>query len=140
MAVALQALNRSTADTKQQTSSARMYHVMHIESSPEAVHGNHVSVGPPLHPPHLFLESSPGETVQCLNRSILIHDTTFEQKNNIFIFFYQGAKKKKEKTLGFLSFPVLHSDFATFDVFFCHKEATMTTRLDGKENVCWLLK
>lgn len=49
---------------------------------------------PHHHPRHPFLESSPGETVQCLNRSILIHDTTFEQKKNIFIFFYQGAKKE----------------------------------------------
>lgn len=92
-------------------------------------------------PPHPFLESSPGETVQCLNRSILIHDTTFEQnkKKRTFLYsFIKEQKKKKKKTSGFLSFPVLHSDFATFDVFFCHEEAT-TTRLDGMKMCvgCW---
>lgn len=59
-----------------------------------------VSLAPPNGPalpslPPPFLEASPGETVQRLNRSILIHDTTFEQKT----FLYSFIKEQKQKTL-----------------------------------------
>lgn len=57
-------------------------------------------------------------------------------KKEHFYILLSRSKNKKRKRGGFLSFAVLHSDFATFDAFFCHEEAT--TRLGG--SVCWLLK
>lgn len=100
--------------------------------------------------PNLFIrfqKSSPGETVQCLNRSILIHDTTFEQirlKKNLEHFYILLSRSKKRKlNIGiFYCLPVLHSDFqlATSDVLFCHKEKTTQGGLDGNKHVCWLLK
>lgn len=44
-----------------------------------------------------FLEASPGETVQRLNRAILIHDTTFEQKHFLYSFIKQQKQKKKRR-------------------------------------------
>lgn len=67
------------------------------------------------------------------------HDIwTTKKKKRTFLYSFIKEQKKKKKTSGFLSFPVLHSDFATFDVFFCHEEAT-TTRLDGMKMCvgCW---
>lgn len=62
-----------------------------------------ISTPPPpsLPRPHPFLESSPGETVQCLNRSILIHDTTFEQKKGTFLYSFIKEQKKREENVGF---------------------------------------
>lgn len=72
-------------------------------SSPHlrAAGGFRVDAPPPPPPPipRLFLEPSPGETVQCLNRSILIHDTTFEQKH--FYILLSRSKKTKRENVGF---------------------------------------
>lgn len=79
--------------------SHRMYHVMHIESSPESCRRKRHPSPDPRRP---FLEPSPGETVQCLNRSILIHDTTFEQKKeHFYILLSRSKKKRREKTWRF---------------------------------------
>jgi len=58
--------------------------------------------------------SSPGETVQCLYRSILLHSTLRWTKKQI-IFFYQGTNegRQKKKTIFFLNcLLIMHFDLA----------------------------
>lgn len=131
-----------TLGLSEEAPDVRMYHVMHIQRSPESCrtatrlqvgkkktkqNGNHISapcrVDAPPFSPHVTRpsvrpsvpvaprkkpsssvsrKSSPGETVQCLNRSILIHDTTFEQirkkkKLEHFYILLSRSKKKKKK-------------------------------------------
>lgn len=140
-----------TLGLSEEAPDVRMYHVMHIQRSPESCRtATRLQVGekkqnkmetisalrvasmlhpsvptspvrpfirPSVHPSvrpsvpvaprkkpssSVSRKSSPGETVQCLNRSILIHDTTFEQirkkkKLEHFYILLSRSKKKKKK-------------------------------------------
>lgn len=59
-------------------------------------HTRHVPTSSAVHPPPHIPESSPGQTVPCLYRSILIHSTLRWTRWNFFIFFYQWTWERKE--------------------------------------------
>lgn len=70
----------------------------------------------PWNPLHPFLEIFSGRNCAVLKQIYFNtrHNiwTNKKKKKNIFIFFYQGAKKNREENIWvFFGLPVLHSDF-----------------------------
>lgn len=97
--------------TNKSWSEWRTSHVMHIPSSPRAAGRTETVSAPseqkpsPWNPLHPFLEIFSGRNCAVLKQIYFNtrHNiwTNKKKKKNIFIFFYQGAKKTEKRTFGF---------------------------------------